>query len=58
MTCNLAILFLKDMTVSAAQLAGLIPTTALATATTKACNYSEFLELTPEEYIASVVHRF
>ena len=55
---RLRALFLKDMTVSAAQLAGLIPTTAVATTTDRACDYSEFLEPTPEEYVASVVQQF
>ena len=54
---NLRALFLKDMTVSAAKMAGVLPESAVS-ATNIAANSAEFIEPTPEEYIASVVHQF
>ena len=54
---TLRALFLKDMTVQVAKLAGILPESAVST-TNIAANSADFIDPTPEEYIASVEHQF
>ena len=52
---TLRALFLKDMTVKVAKMAGILPESAVST-TNIAANSADFIDPTPEEYIASVEH--
>ena len=54
---TLRALFLKDQTVKAAKLAGVMPTSALTT-TELAMDHPEYIHPTPEQYISSVMTQF
>ena len=54
---TLRALFLKDQTVKAAKLAGVLPLSAV-TSTNLAAEYPEYVQPTPEQYIASVIIQF
>ena len=54
---TLRALFLKDQTVKAAKLAGVMPLSA-TTSTNLAADHPDYVQPTPEQYIASVITQF